>query len=123
MFPGLYFNQPSIVLNRWQKPGDNSSIQKFSQDFGDVFNAFATYLPLSNGVYSDASYIRCKNISLSYSLPSTWTGKIHLESARIYLQAQNLFTITNYVGADPENHNFYVLPPLKTITAGFQLTL
>jgi TonB-linked SusC/RagA family outer membrane protein len=121
--PGLYFNQPTIVLSRWQKPGDNSTIQRFSQDFGTVFSAFASKLALSNGVFSDASYIRCKNLSLSYNIPSLWMSKIRLESARIYLQAQNLFTITNYVGSDPENHNFYVLPPLRTIVAGIQLTL
>lgn len=120
--PGFYFNQPALVLNRWQNPGDKASIQRFTQDYGNVYTAFARNLSLSNGVYSDASYIRCKNISLSYSLSSLFAGKIRVESARVYIRTQNLFIITNYIGSDPENNNFYVLPPLKTIIAGIQIT-
>ena len=45
-----------------------------------------------------------------------------MQSCRIYLNAQNLFTITDYKGNDPENQNFYALPPLKTIVAGLQFT-
>ncbi len=121
--PGFYFNQPAIVLNRWQNSGDKASIQRFTQNYGNVYTAFARNLSLSNGIYSDASFIRCKNISLSYSLSPLFAGKIRVESAKVYIRAQNLFIITNYIGSDPENNNFYVLPPLKTIIAGIQITL
>jgi TonB-linked SusC/RagA family outer membrane protein len=124
IIPGTpYFNQPAVVLNRWQKPGDITNIQKFSALYTDVFTAANNYLPPSEAIYSDASYIRCKNVALSYRLPEILLNKLHVSGLRIYLQGQNLFTLTNYIGADPENQDMYVLPPLRTITAGFQLTL
>jgi TonB-linked SusC/RagA family outer membrane protein len=122
--PGYYyFNQPTIVLGRWQKPGDQTNIQQFTSQTGTAFTAGSNYLTASDAIISDASYIRCKNVALSYSIPNAWLTRFHITGSRIFIQGQNLFTITNYTGADPETQNIYVLPPLKTITAGFQLTL
>ena len=50
----------------------------------------------------DGSYFRMKNLTIGYTLPTTVIGKIGLSSARIYVQGQNLFTITKYSGIDPE---------------------
>ncbi|MCE6989329.1 TonB-dependent receptor [Dyadobacter sp. CY323] len=50
----------------------------------------------------DGSYFRMKNLTLGYTLPTGVLSKIGFESARVYLQAQNLFTITKYSGIDPE---------------------
>ncbi|MET7256829.1 SusC/RagA family TonB-linked outer membrane protein [Dyadobacter fermentans] len=50
----------------------------------------------------DGSYLRMKNLTLGYKLPAGVLSKIGFESARVYLQAQNLFTITKYSGIDPE---------------------
>jgi len=75
----------------------------------------------SDGLITDGSFIRVKNISLSYQLPGSWKQKAHLQNARLYLQCQNLFTITNYKGLDPETPGLN-LPPLRMITAGFQVT-
>jgi TonB-dependent starch-binding outer membrane protein SusC len=50
----------------------------------------------------DGSYVRLKNLQLGYTLPAGVLAKIGLESVRIYVQGQNLFTITNYSGLDPE---------------------
>ena len=80
----------------------------------------------SNYVISDASFIRLKNLSLSYTLPSSWQKKAHLSNARIYIQGQNLFTITNYKGLDPETSSRFGvlgLPTLRMLTAGVQITL
>ena len=122
--PGYsYYNQPVIVLSAWQKPGDKTNIEKFTSSPGDAYNAASNYLIGSDAIISDASYIRLKNLSLSYNLPNSWLTRLHITSSRLYLQGQNLFTITNYVGADPENQNMYILPPLRTITIGIQLTL
>ncbi len=121
--PGTMGNQPTTVLSAWQNPGDETGIQKLSATFGTPpFNAL-TYFSRSDAVYSDASYIRLKNISLSYAIPSSWLKKAHLSGSRIYMQAQNLFTITKYKGADPETQNLYTLPPLKTLTVGIEFTL
>jgi TonB-linked SusC/RagA family outer membrane protein len=50
----------------------------------------------------NGSYLRMKNLTFGYTLPSTVASKIGLSNARIYVQAQNLFTITKYSGIDPE---------------------
>jgi len=120
--PGLALNQPDIVLQRWQKPGDNVTIQKFSTTFGGPAAQGGRALSNSDGIYSDASFIRLKNIALSYSFPKTFFKKLKLEAGQIYCHAQNLFVITKYKGSDPETQDIYVLPPLRTIVAGILLT-
>ncbi|GAB2525703.1 SusC/RagA family TonB-linked outer membrane protein [Spirosoma aerophilum] len=50
----------------------------------------------------DGSYLRLKNLTLGYTLPTAIASKIKVDNARIFLQAQNLFTITSYSGIDPE---------------------
>ena len=78
----------------------------------------------SDAVIADASYARLKNLSLSYQLPEKWMRSAHLQSARFYLQGQNLFTFTSYKGQDPEvasDHEIY--PPLRIWTLGLQLGL
>ncbi len=68
--------------------------------------------------YENAAFIRLKNVSLSYTLPDTWKQKLHLQNMRLYMQAQNLWTITSYNGVDPETKSVSSLPPLRVITAG-----
>lgn len=119
--PGAIANQPTFVLNRWQKPGDITEVQKYGSSFYSKARTAAAYLSLSDGKYTDASFIRFKNIALSYQLKNNALSKLHLDGCKFYVEMQNLFTITNYKGADPENQNFYVLPPLKTIVFGMQL--
>jgi TonB-linked SusC/RagA family outer membrane protein len=116
------YNQPLTLLARWQKPGDLSEIQRFTTG-GAGATAFVNF-KASDGVYTDASYIRAKNISLSYSLPEKLLNKWKIQSLKLYVQGQNLFTITKYKGGDPEIQNTFTgLPPLKIITAGIQLSL
>ncbi|MCW3118105.1 MAG: SusC/RagA family TonB-linked outer membrane protein [Chitinophagaceae bacterium] len=121
--PGTAANLPALVLDRWQKPGDNASIQQFSA--GNNFDALIAQnvnLLQSDALYSDASYIRLKNVALGYIIPETLTKKLKLGYSKIFINAQNLLTITGYKGLDPETQNFYVLPPLRTIAVGIQLT-
>jgi hypothetical protein len=65
-----------------------------------------------------------KNVALSYSIPKTWQKAAHLQNARIYFRAQNLFTLTaaHFVGFDPETGSAG-LPPLRMLTFGIQATL
>jgi len=121
IIPGTIYNQPTIVLDRWQKLGDNSSIQRFSSNpFGKAYTALS-YLALSNGIYSSATYARLKNMHASYEFPNVWLKPMHMSSAKFYLEGQNLFTVTKYEGTDPETQNFYVLPPLQTVAIGLQI--
>jgi TonB-dependent starch-binding outer membrane protein SusC len=126
-YPGYYSNstgtgnQPVSVLKRWQKPGDITTKQRYNSNFGTFFQSFAANN--SDAFYSDASFIRLKNISLSWQLPSTLIKKSYLKNFRIYLQGQNLFTITNFEGLDPENKSVTSLPPLRFLVLGLQLGL
>ena len=57
---------------------------------------------ISDRYVEDGSYLRMKNISLGYTFPKKWIGKIGIENLRLYCNIQNLFTITGYDGYDPE---------------------
>jgi TonB-linked SusC/RagA family outer membrane protein len=115
-------NWPIDALDHWTKAGDNVLMQKYSTNTGDPLTAYRNYLK-SDGVITDASFIRLKNISISYQLSQDLLRRIHFQNLKIFIQAQNLFTITNYPGLDPETGNSLVLPPLRTITAGININL
>jgi hypothetical protein len=55
---------------------------------------------------------------LSWQIPESW-NKVF--TGKLYLQGQNLLTVTNYKGADPENRSGLYLPPLRQFTLGFQI--
>jgi hypothetical protein len=121
--PGqFYTNQPTTILDRWQKIGDETSIQKLSMYFSNyLFQQL--FVGQTDAAYSDASYIRLKNVSLSWQLPESIKSLTKLQNARLYVQGQNLLTITKYAGLDPENRSTTSLPPLRVITFGIQVTL
>ncbi|HEY5408362.1 MAG TPA: SusC/RagA family TonB-linked outer membrane protein [Ginsengibacter sp.] len=119
--PGGESNLPAELLSRWQKPGDRSEFEKFTTDVSTpAGRAAGRYFIESSGVYSDASYIRFKTVSFSYTLRGKYLGKIKTEGLRFYINAENLLTITDYKGNDPETQNFYGVPPLRTIAVGCQ---
>ena len=117
--PGSRNNQTTNVLDRWQNPGDLGPFQQNSTGVNTAVSSAFTRYRDSNATISDASYVRLKNVSLSYTLPSYWLKGV---TCQINLQAQNLLTFTSYKGADPEFRTRGVLPPLKIITTGVQLT-
>lgn len=113
----IYGNQPAEVMNRWQKVGDDRPYEKFSStgsglnyDVGD-FN------------FKNASFLRLKNVSLSYSLADNLITKIGLKHARFFINAQNLFTISPYNGLDPETLSVGSVPSLRVIVFGLQASL
>jgi len=118
--PGMLGNQPTYVLNRWQKPGDQASVEKYSQNYGDAYNAYLNVTTESDQQLGDASFIRLKNINFSYSFSGSWMKRMKMEGLSLYVSGQNLITITHYQGNDPENHSPYSLPPLKVLTVGFK---
>lgn len=68
----------------------------------------------------NGSYIKLKSLTLGYTLPNKLMGKLKLQNARVYLQSQNLFTITKYKGANPEGLGYaYPLPRTYTLGLSF----
>ncbi len=113
-------NQPVAVLDRWQKPGDIKPFQQFTSSSASAASNAYSYQQNSDAGYTDASYIRLKNVSLNYKLPRTLLSKLNIDQTRIYFQAQNLFTLTKYKGLDPEGQG--ITPPLSIWTMGAQFT-
>lgn len=117
---GRMLNQRNDMVNAWQSPGDNVPYQiNTSGANGNAVQAYSLYSQ-SNATIVDGSYIRLKNISLSYDLPSEISKVIR---CRIFVQGQNLLTFTPYKGGDPEFRYQGFLPPLKVYTMGIQLNL
>lgn len=112
-------NRPVYFHDRWQKLGDISSVQRHSVGFNSSARSGAVLQRSSNLVVSDASFIRLRNVSLSYTLPKAVTKGV---DCSVYLQGQNLFVITGYKGADPEQQSFGILPPLQQLTLGLNLS-
>lgn len=122
--PGFYgLNEPAAVLSRWQKAGDQANVEKFTQNPGSPAFAAYQYAQNSSYTYVDASFVRLSNLSLSYSFPYSSVSKMHLQGLRCFVHCQNLLTITGFKGMDPESRNPIALPPLRTITGGFNLSL
>lgn len=120
-FPGNpKTNQPVWVLQAWKKPGDIATVQRMNAN-GGIASQYRNATS-SDAAYEGASYARLKNISLSWQLPQKWKNAAHLQNARLFLQGQNLITITKYKGLDPENANINTLPNLKVLTFGAQIT-
>lgn len=118
--PGRMTNQPTAVVNHWQQVGDTAGYQQYSTGVNSaVVDAFSKYTE-SDAAISDASFIRLKNVSLSYTLPAKWLSGM---KCRLFVEGQNLLTITKYKGADPEFKAPGYLPPLRVFTAGLQFTL
>jgi TonB-linked SusC/RagA family outer membrane protein len=119
--PGQFnSNEPTAVLSRWQKPEQVTNIQRFGTNSATTTNY--SYLTTSTGILTDGSFVRLKNLALSYQFPSKWLNSAHLQNARMYLQCQNLWTWTKYLGLDPETGGLN-LPPLRMITGGIQIGL
>ena len=90
-------------FNRWRGPGDTNATFR-GIDFNNEFQAVRQQ-PIDQFI-EDGSYLRLKTLSLGYRLPQQLLERWKIESARFYLTANNLVTITNYSGYDPEvNHN------------------
>lgn len=116
--PGRYnsaiSNLPTAFQNAWQQTGDHTAYGRYSSLSGIAIGN-------TDAGFSDASFIRLKTVQLSYQLPFAWRQKMHMQNFRLFLQGQNLLTLTKYQGLDPENQNVTGLPPLRMFAAGINL--
>ena len=124
---GDYFdNQTLDQLNRWQQAGDVTNVPQARFSAGNGTGTSSRWI-------QSGSFFRVKNITLGYNIPAALAKRGALQTARIYLQAQNLATFTSYTGYDPEvisglfnantvlGHDFYTPPLAKTFTVGVNL--
>uniref|UniRef100_UPI00300BC0EB SusC/RagA family TonB-linked outer membrane protein n=1 Tax=Galbibacter sp. PAP.153 TaxID=3104623 RepID=UPI00300BC0EB len=117
--PGTYGNKSTDVLNAWTGSENVTGIQKLSQ-LTTANRAYSNAIK-SNLAIGDASFLRLKTLSLSYQLPPSILNRYKIQKCTLFVHTQNLFTITDYNGLDPQGGQ--VLPPLQTVTCGIQLNL
>ena len=110
----MTYNQSSRLLNRWKQPGDITDIPRHGE-----------YTEFDSRLLEDASFLRLKNVMISYSLPKELLKKTgFIRGLRVYAQGQNLMTFTNFSGLDPEGtSNVYAAqyPMSRQYTFGLDL--
>lgn len=124
-------NQTRDQLNRWQKPGDITNVPQARLNRWGDFDSPA----MSSRYVYDATYVRLKNLTVAYTLPTKWVNKAKLSNARIFVTGVNLATFTDYPGWDPEvntdyrsgnvnqGSDFYAAPQIKSIVVGLTIGL
>ncbi len=115
---GTMSNKHVRLLDSWSSQGDTGPYQIYTAGFNSSAVTANSLFNQSTASITDASFIRLKNIALSYKLPLS----LNDSQCTIMLQGQNLLTFTRYDDGDPEFTTYGYLPPLKVITAGIQLT-
>ena len=110
----MTYNQSNRLLKRWKQPGDITDIPRHGE-----------YTEFDSRLLEDASFLRLKNLMLSYSLPKNLLKKSgFIRGLRVYAQGQNLLTFTNFSGLDPEGTtNLYAAqyPMSRQYTFGLDL--
>jgi len=91
-------NSKEVYETAWKEPGDKTNIPKAI--FGDNISNGSTMVISDNVEKGD--FLKLRNISIGYTLPSNLASTVGLSRLRIYAQAFNILTITGYTGADPE---------------------
>ena len=117
------FNRSKEILNAWSETNTSSNIPRLSKN--DPNGNFTTP---SDWYLEDASYLRLKNLTVSYDLSDYLRKWSHMKernsSLMVYLSGENLFTITDYSGMDPETGGYDALkyPVSRVFSFGLKLT-
>ena len=118
-----YANQLAYVIDRWTGPGSTNEHPRLTTGATNN-NLFSDYF------VEDGSFVRLRNLQFGYTLPSTLLRKINVESLRIYVAANNLITLTRYMGFDPDLSSSSVLsagvdygmyPQARSVMSGIQI--
>ncbi len=117
------FNRSKEIMNAWSPSNTGSNIPRLSKN--DPNSNFSTP---SDWYLENASYLRLKNFTVSYDLSDVIRKCAHLQERNsmmsVYLSGENLFTITNYSGMDPETGGWDALkyPVSRVFSVGVKLT-
>ncbi len=115
-------NQVREALQRWRKPGDITDVPRYVS--GNTYNN-----QQSSRYVEDGSYLRLKNLTIGYNLPSGLLNRYKVGSLRVYVSGTNLWTLTPYSGPDPEvstldgsttaqGIDLFTLPQVRTVVLG-----
>jgi len=107
--------------NAWKAPGDMTSYPRFFN--GGTEPGGVNHVAGSSRLWKKADFIRVRDMRVSYDLPSNVTRRLKLSNARFYVQGQNLFTISDWAGYDPEfvGVSTGIIPQTKNFNAGIQI--
>ena len=111
-------NIPIYYRKRWQKEGDETSIERFVVGRSISMTDYATTRRLYSG-----DYVRLKNLTFGFTLPKTWTRKVGIDNIRLYASGNNLLTWAAYDYIDPESGSSpsWDTPPMRTYTFGLEV--
>jgi TonB-linked SusC/RagA family outer membrane protein len=120
-----WFNSFTDSKDRWRKPGDQTWLHRAA------WTDPARNGSVSNRVHEDGSFLKIKSINLGYTVKAERLKQIGVQSLRVYLVGQNLFTFTKYTGFDPEVNSFgndaqfgfdmNAYPQVKSYTLGLNI--
>lgn len=111
-----------MASNYWTTPGVDAKYPGLTtSSASDIYNAYYRYFSYSNAAYSTGSYLRLQNIRLSYDFQQKTVRALGMSALQLYVQAKNLFTITNYDAYDPETATNAV-PPTQSVIFGMNIT-
>jgi TonB-linked SusC/RagA family outer membrane protein len=99
-----FVNNGTEILNRWTSTNTNTDTPRLWLGKSDFINATNSS---SSRFVESGNFLRVQYITLGYTLPTRYTGAIGLSRVRVYVQAQNIATITKYKGVDPEVNTTY----------------
>jgi len=96
------WNMRTEILDRWRQPGDEATFPRLTLD--ETTYGLPSGFPWWNTslFVFDASYLRLRNLTLGYTIPTVGTGPHAIRNLRVNASVTNLFTITNFPGLDPE---------------------
>jgi len=115
-FDSRPFNSMTSVLDSWNGPGTSNTLPRLTFNNNGGGNVSSVFV-------EDASYLRLKNIEVGYTFD---VKKIGVKNVRLYASGQNLFTVTNYTGLDPESTSLIdkgTYPQSKAFIVGLKINL
>jgi len=104
-------------VNRWRSPGDITNVPQYYLT-ANAFNSVFTDYDLQSG-----SYLKCQSLGLSYRLPKTMLDKWKLSNAKLGMNVSNFFTLSNYIGTDPETQTAFGYPNTRMYSLALEIGL
>lgn len=127
------WNIRSDISDRWQKPGDVTKFPRLTMNTNTYAGLASEWQYNSTMFLYDATFVRLREVTLSYTVPATFSSKMRLNNLKIFASGMNLLTFSKYPGGDPEiardftnaqdrnlspNVTYLTTPQQKSVTFG-----